>query len=245
MRKRGPEFLLVQTRSGRWIFPKGGVERGLTHAQSAALEAFEEAGVHGRIEQIPFTRYFRKASAAAEISRNKKKLEPITAEPAQNIPVFLCEVARLETPQEANRNPTWFTADKAKQRLAAGRASDFARELSAVVDRARMRIARLQKQSEIQQGQTHRDPLQEVRFEGQGFSRYRQLTGVSVNRAGQRVAQAIDVGFHDRPLPGRAVLQLGAGLEPPSETASKVTAIDSRIPKRRRLDKKIKQVRLR
>ena len=37
------EFLLVQTGKGRWIFPKGGVEPGLTHAQAAALEAFEEA----------------------------------------------------------------------------------------------------------------------------------------------------------------------------------------------------------
>src|SRR5580658_7694267 len=36
MAKRGIEFLLVQTRGGRWIFPKGGVERGLTYAQSAA-----------------------------------------------------------------------------------------------------------------------------------------------------------------------------------------------------------------
>src|SRR5271167_689369 len=60
IRKRGLEFLLVQTRGGRWIFPKGGVEPGFTHAQSAALEAFEEAGVHGRIEEIPFARYFRR-----------------------------------------------------------------------------------------------------------------------------------------------------------------------------------------
>src|SRR5438132_1564227 len=39
------EFLLVQTRGGRWTFPKGGVEPALTHAQAAALEAYEEAGV--------------------------------------------------------------------------------------------------------------------------------------------------------------------------------------------------------
>ena len=39
----GIEFLLVQTRGGRWTFPKGGVEPGLTRAQTAALEAFEEA----------------------------------------------------------------------------------------------------------------------------------------------------------------------------------------------------------
>ncbi len=59
------EFLLVQTRGGRWIFPKGGVEPGLTHAQSAALEAFEEAGVHGRMEEIPFARYFRRKADTA------------------------------------------------------------------------------------------------------------------------------------------------------------------------------------
>ena len=49
--KQGIEFLLVRTRGRRWTFPKGSVESGLTHAQSAALEAFEEAGVHGRIEE--------------------------------------------------------------------------------------------------------------------------------------------------------------------------------------------------
>ncbi len=51
------EFLLVQTGGGRWIFPKGGVEPGLTHAQAAAMEAFEEAGVHGRMEENPLTQY--------------------------------------------------------------------------------------------------------------------------------------------------------------------------------------------
>src|SRR5882672_1187772 len=57
--KRGIEFLLVRTRGGRWTFPKGSVESGLTHAQAAALEAFEEAGVHGRIEEAAFARYVR------------------------------------------------------------------------------------------------------------------------------------------------------------------------------------------
>src|SRR5450631_3708050 len=33
------EFLLVRTRKGRWIFPKGSAEPGLSHAQAAALEA--------------------------------------------------------------------------------------------------------------------------------------------------------------------------------------------------------------
>src|SRR5215470_13683772 len=53
----GIEFLLVRTRRNRWTFPKGGVQPGLTHAQSAAIEAYEEAGVHGRIEEATFAQY--------------------------------------------------------------------------------------------------------------------------------------------------------------------------------------------
>src|SRR5258706_6492513 len=60
VRKSGIEFLLVQTHGGRWTFPKGSAEPGLTHAQAAALEAFEEAGVHGRMEEVAFTRYVRR-----------------------------------------------------------------------------------------------------------------------------------------------------------------------------------------
>src|SRR3974390_1728946 len=51
------DFLLVQTRGRRWTFPKGNVEAGLTCAQIAALEAFEEAGVHGSVEVAPFAHY--------------------------------------------------------------------------------------------------------------------------------------------------------------------------------------------
>ena len=50
VQNRRIEFLLVQTGGGRWTFPKGSAEPGLTRAQAAALEAFEEAGSwpHGR-----------------------------------------------------------------------------------------------------------------------------------------------------------------------------------------------------
>src|ERR1700722_20901830 len=74
IRKLGIEFLLVQTRNERWIFPKGGVELGLTQAQSAALEAFEEAGVHGRIEEMPFSRY-RLAKNGSQ-KKNGRKYHP-------------------------------------------------------------------------------------------------------------------------------------------------------------------------
>lgn len=41
--------LVTARRSGRWIIPKGHVERGMSAADSAAKEAFEEAGVTGRV----------------------------------------------------------------------------------------------------------------------------------------------------------------------------------------------------
>lgn len=43
-------FLLVTSRrTGRWIFPKGSIEAGMTPWDSAAKEAMEEAGVVGEV----------------------------------------------------------------------------------------------------------------------------------------------------------------------------------------------------
>jgi 8-oxo-dGTP pyrophosphatase MutT (NUDIX family) len=135
------EFLLVQTRGGRWTFPKGGAEPGLTHAQAAALEAFEEAGVHGRMEEASFTRYFRgkggnmRDSAARSGQRSSGKELAVNA--------YLCEVLRLDPPQESDRNRTWFTVEKTKRRLRDDRTPDYGAELVRVVDRALTRIRRL------------------------------------------------------------------------------------------------------
>jgi ADP-ribose pyrophosphatase YjhB (NUDIX family) len=146
---QGLEFLLVQTRGGRWTFPKGGVEPGLTQAQSAALEAFEEAGVHGRIEEMPFARYRLDKS-----SRGSVRGQAVTA--------HLCEVSHLEPPQEANRNPTWFSAQKAKRRLRDDRTAELGEELAGVADRAVARIQRLQTSNGRE---SRKDGLQKVRFE--------------------------------------------------------------------------------
>src|SRR5438034_4479877 len=77
------EFLLVRTRRGRWTFPKGGTEPGLSRAQSAALEAYEEAGVHGRIEEICFLKYKLRKS---DLAGDEKAHDVIHA--------HLCEVLR-------------------------------------------------------------------------------------------------------------------------------------------------------
>lgn len=127
------EFLLVQTRGGRWTFPKGSAEPGLTHAQAAALEAFEEAGVHGRMEEASFARYRRRQTG----DKRRSDVE-------LSVSAHLCEVTRLDAPQESNRNRTWFSVEKAKQRLREHRGSEYGTALARVVDRAVARIQRLQ-----------------------------------------------------------------------------------------------------
>ncbi len=130
------EFLLVKTGKGRWIFPKGSVEPGLTHAQAAALEAFEEAGVHGRMEEASFARYIRRRR------RESRNAVGRSAEKESAVNAHLCEVLRLVPPQELGRNPTWFSPEKAKRHLQEHRTSDFGAELARVVDRAVSRIRR-------------------------------------------------------------------------------------------------------
>lgn len=52
------EILLVTSRTTqRWIVPKGWPIKGLTGAEAAAREAFEEAGVVGRMMAEPAGRY--------------------------------------------------------------------------------------------------------------------------------------------------------------------------------------------
>lgn len=164
--KRGIEFLLVRTRSGRWTFPKGGIEPGLTCAQSAALEAFEEAGVHGRMEVVAFARYLRQM-------RSKQNQ-------SVSVLAYLCEVQRLGKPQEANRNRTWFPVDKAKRRLREGRTSECGAQLAVVVDRAVARLLRLGAGCDKPRTASGRlkDGLQRVCFEASEAAWWRKAAAV-------------------------------------------------------------------
>jgi len=124
-----PEFLLVRTRGGRWTFPKGGVDGDATNADAAAREAYEEAGVTGRVESNAFHRYVH--SKRGRI-RARRAVVPVHA--------HLCEVERLVSPKEGHRDPTWFSADKARRRLRENRKPELASEVIQVIDRAVIRI---------------------------------------------------------------------------------------------------------
>jgi len=119
------EFLLVRTRTGRWTFPKGGVDGDPSAAAAAAREAYEEAGVRGRVEPLAFACYLHSKNCDAH-----------------TVDAHLCEVLHLETPRERYRTPRWFSAEKAKQRLREQRPVPYAAELERVVDDAVLRVAR-------------------------------------------------------------------------------------------------------
>ncbi|MFK7945642.1 MAG: NUDIX hydrolase [Paracoccaceae bacterium] len=52
------QFAIVTSRrTGRWVFPKGGIDAGLTPQKAAALEALEEAGLVGNVLKAPIGSY--------------------------------------------------------------------------------------------------------------------------------------------------------------------------------------------
>ncbi|HEX4488228.1 MAG TPA: NUDIX domain-containing protein [Terriglobales bacterium] len=128
-RRRGTaiEFLLVNTSGGnKWTFPKGDTDPHLSHSGAAEREAWEEAGVRGRIEPRHFCLYVHSKGVFWKLPGVQEYV----------VKAFLMEVERTVEPEEAMRNPTWFSAAEAKKILAKGREVKYAAEIQAVVDRA-------------------------------------------------------------------------------------------------------------
>lgn len=123
----GVQFLLVRTRAGRWTFPKGRVEADPSRAAAAAREAFEEAGVFGRVDGTPIGRYLHTKQDSFHFDEH-----PVDA--------HLCEVVSMVPPEETHRDPTWFDPEKTKRRLSENRKPKYASELTKVVDRALQHI---------------------------------------------------------------------------------------------------------
>ena len=121
------EFLLVHTNGGnKWTFPKGAPEPRLSHSQAAEREAKEEAGAIGTIEPRHFHIYVHSKGVFWQAGGVQEYV----------VKAFLMEVRQTRQPEEDNRNPTWFDAEKARVILAKGREVKYAHELQAVIDRA-------------------------------------------------------------------------------------------------------------
>ena len=120
------EFLLVKTSSGKWTFPKGRLSASMTPSQSAAREAWEEAGVRGQIAERHFGWYLDSKRTLGSEARTREF----------RIVTFLLEVHSTVDPEENGRKPTWFAARHAKRCLAEGRHSIYAKQIASIVDSA-------------------------------------------------------------------------------------------------------------
>ena len=103
MRDDDVEILLITTRKkGRWSLPKGWPIRRSTPQKTAKIEAYEEAGVRGRIanERIGcFTK------------RRRRKLQSVLCE----VEIFPLDVKRQQEdwPEKRERKRIWVDARKA------------------------------------------------------------------------------------------------------------------------------------
>lgn len=102
------EFLLVTTRgTGRWIIPKGWPSKRLSDCRAAAREAWQEAGVKGKITpQAVGTYRYAKAETDPQII---------------DVSVFVLEVLEVhDTWREQNqRRREWFEANEAVRQIGA------------------------------------------------------------------------------------------------------------------------------
>jgi 8-oxo-dGTP pyrophosphatase MutT (NUDIX family) len=94
------EFLLITSRrTKRWILPKGWPENNMTPGESAANEAFEEAGARGKTDERPIGVYCY-----------EKKVEFSTIYLC-NVTVFSLKVQKIlsDYPEKLERKRKWFS----------------------------------------------------------------------------------------------------------------------------------------
>jgi 8-oxo-dGTP pyrophosphatase MutT (NUDIX family) len=98
--------LLITARgSGRWLIPKGNIDPGLTPAQAAAKEAYEEAGIRGKITTDAPLGFFTSFKAAKSVEAKR----PVTVE----VYALLVDKQLKRWPERKQREVCWMSADDA------------------------------------------------------------------------------------------------------------------------------------
>ena len=104
----GLEVLLISTRgSGRWIIPKGWAITGLSDAESAAREAWEEAGATGHCDT-------RRIGSFAHAKHHKRLGRVMCL--VDVFPLRVTEVAEI-FPEAGQRRRAWFKLDEGADRV--------------------------------------------------------------------------------------------------------------------------------
>ena len=100
----GIEVLLITSRdTGRWVVPRGNPIAGKTPAESAAQEAYEEAGIEGPTATKPLGRY----------RYDKRRRDGSAAE--AEVLLFRMEVREIgeQWPEMRQRERRWFEVEAA------------------------------------------------------------------------------------------------------------------------------------
>ena len=108
MGRHGLEVLLITSRNTkRWILPKGWPEPELTMAENAAREAFEEAGVTGKITTSPVGHY--------HYLKEKREGGGLPV----NVDVFALAVTKQfdDWPEKGMRSMIWVPLDQAAEKV--------------------------------------------------------------------------------------------------------------------------------
>jgi len=100
--RNGKICLVTSSGGGRWVIPKGMIERGHSPAQTAAAEAWEEAGLIGSLSDDPIGSF------------------PYVKEGRiHRVTVFFMAVTEVERDwPERFRRREWFTPETAMMRIA-------------------------------------------------------------------------------------------------------------------------------
>jgi 8-oxo-dGTP pyrophosphatase MutT (NUDIX family) len=107
--KDGLQVLLVTSReTGRWVVPKGWPIKGMTPEQSAAREAWEEAGVRGPVQ-----------SQCLGIYSYDKLIGPTRSALPCVVALYGIKVAELAKrfPERLQRRRKWFSSTKAATKV--------------------------------------------------------------------------------------------------------------------------------
>ena len=101
-------MLITSRETGRWVIPKGWPMKRRTASQAAAQEAFEEAGLRGRIGEQPLGAY-------GYVKRRKNgQLQQCTV----TVYPLLVRGQEADWPEHGQRQCVWYAQDNAAAQVA-------------------------------------------------------------------------------------------------------------------------------
>ncbi len=120
-------MLITSRDTGRWVIPKGWPKTGLSPHQLAALEAFEEAGLRGKISNVAVGHFqYRKLMDDGSKVQCDVGVYPLLVESQEN-----------DWPQKAERDWKWAELSKAANLVDDSGLADLLREFKPVGSKRR------------------------------------------------------------------------------------------------------------